>query len=346
MKRLRRETLPVTFEEFMNPVSDPRRKDAPVQVISFTRRSDGPGNPEQLYDFITQLQQGTIVYPNPITRQQVVLPVRPGADISWWSKDFFYLIQLWHDFPETTIRMLETNFRHHFGFTINGPDHSIVEPGVNSTLEDRIDRQLPWLVNKCIQLGEDPAHAIMVKLDPIYIYTFRGRTYDNLDHVPHLCETMKRIGLTRIHMSFIDFSFIRVKPRLRKLEPDLVFDPLALETRLELLKTRVLPFTNAAGITLQTCTAMDSDVSQGACVGFADINSLSGGKAGHLILAKTRLNKACTCYSFRDVGCKFKGCTHGCRYCFANPQIYPLPPPVTTNNVCSDKTDIEDSATS
>ena len=133
MKRLRRETLPVTFEEFMNPVSDPRRKDAPVQVISFTRRSDGPGNPEQLYDFITQLQQGTIVYPNPITRQQVVLPVRPGAVISWWSKDFFYLIQLWHDFPETTIRMLETNFRHHFGFTINGPDHSIVEPDRKST---------------------------------------------------------------------------------------------------------------------------------------------------------------------------------------------------------------------
>ena len=261
-------------------------------------------------------------------------PVSPQsvAAISWWSKDFKNLIEAWQQ--EARAALLN-QYKHHFSFAINGPDHSILEPGVTATLAERVE-QLRWLVDKCRELGQDPDASILVKVDPISVYAVAPNTtelLDNLDHVPTLAEYMKAFGLSRLHISFTQFSFPMVKSRLRKMASLVTIHEQSPTEQRALLESKVFPYTQRYGIKVQTCSAMDtvgfyrgqkSDlIVQGACVGWRDIRSITGG-ATDMAFARSgsASTRFCTCYPHRDVGDKSKGCSHGCRYCFSNPQAY------------------------
>ena len=310
-------------------------KEKPVQVISNSRRTDSVANPILLYNFIKGLEADAITYAHPKfalnkvkegERQKlVVYPVQDPAVISWWSKDFANLIDRW----DSSSAVLNA-YHHHFSFAINGPERSVLEPGLEAPLASRVELQLRWLVEKCRSLGQDPNASIMVKVDPITVYVYQGVKQDTTAHVPYLFQWLKVYGLSRAHISFTQFSWPAVKSRCKKLKAvsGLEILDISLEDQAEILRTKVLPYAVENGIAVQTCTAFGHSklgVVQGACVGFSDINSITGGLADRNFVqpAKgTKYTSHCGCYVHRDVGDKTEPCTHGCRYCFSNPKIY------------------------
>lgn len=318
------------------------RSDKPKFVVSFSRRTDGVGNPAQLASFLSGLKAGAITYAHPkfaLNRNNTktcTYPVSPEtvAALSFWSKDFTNLIGAWAD-PETAA--LLNKYRHHFSFAINGPSESILEPGVVASIQDRVENQLAWLVNKCLELGQDPNASILVKVDPISVYRVAGEEYDRdtLGHLPYLCEYLKAYGLTRLHISFTQFSFNSTKSRLRKMSDHFVIRELSPEQERALIWAKILPFTGPAGIQVQTCSALQtvayyrsikSDaIISGACCGWRDIASITHGEtkmAFNKAAGATESTRGCTCYPHRDTGDKSEKCTHGCRYCFSNPKLY------------------------
>lgn len=294
-------------------------KAKPVQVVSFTRRTDGPANSEMLKTFLEGLKKGSVVYAhpkfatNPGNKRYVTYKVFDGAIISWWSKDFSLLIGCWKEHEQVLCK-----YHHHFSFTINGPERSLLEPGLESTLSDRIDRQLPWIVDKCKELGQDPDWSIMVHVDPI-------ASIAHTAHIPELTIKMASLGLSRVHISFVQFGWPSVGKRLAPTGTK----ELTLAERQQILTEKVLPYTSATAIRVQTCTAFgleDLGVLQGACVGFDDICHITDGRAPEVEPEspekRPKCKEHCTCYPHRDVGDKTEKCKHGCRYCFSNPKIY------------------------
>jgi hypothetical protein len=231
-------------------------------------------------------------------------------------------------------------YKHHFSFTITGPEHSILEPGLHATLAERY-AQLARLCEIARDgCGQDPNSSIMVHLDPIVAYQLpcgaggvEKAFDDNLGHVRDLFAAMHALGLTRVHMSFMQYDWAGLCKRIREAAEHINFVHLDSSQQEELLRAKVLPHAAEFGIKLQTCTAMDmvaaGHVSQGACVGWEDVYSITQGQVGERAVQKPKTGsdststRGCTCYPHQDVGDKFLvRCTHGCRYCFVRPQEY------------------------
>ena len=311
----------------------------PVEVISNSRRTDSVANPALLDKFIAGLANGRIEYAHPKfalnkvkegeSQKMCVYEIKgPETVVSWWSKDFANLIDRWDNNPLASAAL--NAYHHHFSFAINGPERSVLEPGLASNLAFRVESQLRWLVDKCRSLGQDPDHSILVKVDPISVYHAKeGVRCETTAHIPYLFQWLKAYGLSRVHISFTQFSWPAVRSRCKKLKAaGLEIVDLSLEAQAEILRTKVMPFAVENGITVQTCTALGHSklgVVQGACVGFSDIHSITGGVADRNFAqpAKgTKYTSHCTCFVHRDVGDKTEPCTHGCRYCFSHPEIY------------------------
>jgi hypothetical protein len=311
-------------------------------VICVSRRTDLPANQESLDKFLSGLTAGTITYDHPrfagnranIPQLTRSLDPKDVAVISWWSKDYARLLAAWD-----ANRQVLGRYNHHFSFTINGESGTILEPGLRTPLVGRLE-QLGRLVELCRSLGQDPDKSIMVHVDPISVYIVDGVRHDTLDHIPQLCAVLKTHSFTRVHVSFTQFEWQNVKARLRRLNDKFELLELNLKDQVNLLRTRVIPHTTSAGIYLQTCTATDvvdyfyntfpreaPPICKGACVGYSDIIAISP----HIeerydipkrVKPKTAATRHCTCFPFTDVGTKHTPCTHGCRYCFMNPEEY------------------------
>lgn len=318
-------------------------KSKPVEVISYSRRTDGVADGAQLDKFISGLASGTIDYAHP---KFALNKVKEGEEqimchykiehrdtvVSWWSKDFANLINRWTNDPEAA-KVLNA-YRHHFSFAINGEARSTLEPGLEASLQNRVETQLRFLVDKCRELGQDPDHSIMVKVDPITVYRLGAlgdqKEFDTTYHIPYLFEWLKSYGLHRVHISFTQFSWVSVKSRCKKLKSaptPLEIVETTLDQQAEILKNKVVPHAIANGITLQTCTAFGHSklgVVHGACVGYSDVNSICGGGVVDRVQKDKgfRYTAQCLCYTHRDVGDKTEACTHGCRYCMAHPKLY------------------------
>jgi hypothetical protein len=296
---------------------------AHVNVIDYSRRTDGVANKAQLDYFLTALGREWIGYPHPRyvfcspeAKEKLVAKgiklwcryaLERGSVISWWSKDFANLIAAWSTSPEN--ERLLARYKHHFCFAICGPEHSLLEPGLGATLAERYE-QIRWLVNKCRAIGQDPDTSILIKVDPIHVLAGAADGSVHLEFIPDLCAVMNSVGLTRIHISFIQYNFAGVGKRLegRAARTDEGDQRLIVRIYLE-------PFTGPAGIRLQSCST--AVVPQGACVGWRDItgHDAPAGFVGE--------RKGCTCYPHkRDVGDKSVGCVHGCKYCYSNPAHY------------------------
>lgn len=314
-----------------------KKKKATKLVLCFTRRADGVANEPLFSDFLDSLAAGTVSWPNPLRPTQICTRSTAPEDvycISWWSKDYANLIRVWGDESNAYAQTLR-RYKHHFSFTINGPERSVLEPGLQSTVSERLD-QLAALCRICIESGQDPNSSIMVHLDPIVLYKISNTapTLDNLGHVPDLLFALSSNGLSRLHISFAQFEWRTLCARLRgyaAIDRLHLLKPTA-EQKLELLQQKVLPFATQYGIKLQTCTATDvmalePRLIQGACVGWADIHSITAGEIGSQKIQKPKTaadqDRHCTCYPHQDVADKFKmRCTHGCRYCFVRPEEY------------------------
>lgn len=304
-----------------------------LEVLSVSRRTDVPGDPAKLAAFLEALKAGEIRYHNPQRRDQIVTyPTTPEkiAAIGWFSKDYRYLVAIWGDEADERAKLLDKH-RHHFSFTINGEAHSLLEPGLRSSLAERFE-QLEWLVGKCRSLGQDPDHSIMVHLDPIVTYTDPksadpSAIHDNLDHVPALCDKLRELGLSRLHI-----SFYQPLPRAhtnthRAANRVAVVETLTTDEQRELYIRRVQP--HLAGIRPQTCSALwlsadasTAEVMHGGCVGSDDICSITRGRAKPRARKplETDATRTCKCHPYRDVGDKRPYCVHRCAYCSAECQ--------------------------
>ena len=327
-------------------------------VVCASRRTDVVGNVSMLEQVLAAIDSETsIVYDHPhfamnagnIRTCTTSLALADIFAFSWFSKDYKNIIERWNEHPKLDA------IHHHFTFTINGEVGCVLEPGLTSTLAERLG-QLEWIVDRCRRLGQDPDKSIMVHVDPIVVYECpRGAPpQDNLAHIPELATAMRRLGLGRMHISFLQTCWMSVKKRLRAIDDQIHVLSLSGSECRKLLVTRMLPHTT--GIQLQTCTAdcvvdtipvenethtpsrqsLASDardpqdvplpptsVIRGACVGWRDIAAVTGAAIGERIRKPpSQTVSGCTCYPLRDIGSQHAPCTHGCRYCFMNPKIY------------------------
>jgi hypothetical protein len=303
------------------------RGGAKIKVICASRRTDVPANKPLLDHLISALNLGAVTYSHPLfgPTHPVVYPVSDTDVVSWFSKDFNYFVAAWKE-PES--HAILARFKHHFSFTICGEHHSVLEPGLASSLYQRY-QQLTELVEICKSLNQDPDKSILVRVDPISVYTLAdspGIVFDTLDHIPALTSILRALGLTRLHISFTQIkSFRRTATRLARIQDHIIVEEISAAKQQALLETKLLPFTT--GISIETCTARDmvslGIVKMGACVGQSDIESIMGRRLkDRRQVAKCAEMRDCSCYPFQDVGEKHVVCKHGCRYCFANPQIY------------------------
>jgi hypothetical protein len=194
------------------------------RVICASRRTDLPADRAKLDNFLQCLRTGSITYDhprfarNPVCHKQCTVDLRPESvlAISFWSKDYSHLLAAW------TANPILSSYHHHFSFTINGPDHSILEPGVGPSFEARLE-QLSALVALCRSLGQDPNASIKVHIDPIVRYSVDGgKTWQyNLGHVGRLFDHMRSLGLARLHMSFMQFTWQSVRSRIARFGPKL-----------------------------------------------------------------------------------------------------------------------------
>ena len=319
----------------MTEMERAKRMRAPaIDVVCASRRTDVPGDPDKLGKFLAALAgDGRVTYGHPMFgpfAKAVQFTVDPAttAAISWWSKDYKHLVAAWAA-PATAASL--ARHHHHFSFTITGPERSVLEPGVVSTIPERL-AQLGWLVGKCRELGQDPDRSIMVHLDPIVAYRLPGETAvrDNLGHVPALFAAMQTLGLSRVHISFYQ-PLPRARVHVRKAAARVcIVEDLGHAGERALYERRVRPHLGA--IRVQTCTAIwlaseegFTEIARGACVGWEDIKSITGGLTGKRYRAKSdgvgESTRGCTCYPLRDVGDKWPACKHGCVYCFSNPEL-------------------------
>jgi hypothetical protein len=317
--------------------------DGDATVISVSRRTDVPADKEKLARFLEGLRKGSITYEFPFLARNkncdrtctTPLDPRKVIAISWWSKDFRLLVEAW---PQNVDILCK--YRHHFSFTINGEDHSLLEPGLASTIQERLS-QLAELAAICTSLGQDPNSSIMVHIDPIIVCEIPGsspRMFNNLSHAGALADAMKALGLSRLHISFFQDSWTCVRSRMSRSKGHFIMKKLDAKERANLLDDLLIPHCSRNGIKLQTCTADDvvsfyaeagtNLLSMGACVGARDISSIAGISGVIKNGSKKQRNKssssqrACTCYPHRDVGSQHTPCIHGCRYCFMNPAEY------------------------
>jgi hypothetical protein len=263
--------------------------------------------------------------------------------IDWWTKDPAAICAGWPKHlaaatGEKPAHPILDDYRHHFTLTINGEAHSVLEPGLESSLADRLS-SLDWIVAKCRELGQDPDKSIMVHVDPICVFETGSSSdaRDNLDHLPALCDRMRALKLTRMHISFMQFSWQSVRSRLKAMAETLRIRALTDTEQVALFESRVRP--HIAGIQVQTCTATalivkyreEGTVIKGACFGWEDVVAVVGDKD---LVGPPRVNKAknaasrlCGCFPFKDAGCARDPCKHGCPYCFMHPAAPPHPPP-------------------
>jgi len=314
------------------------------QVICISRRTDVPSNETMLDKVLAGFVSGTITYdfprfvrnPGPI-KQTKPVSLRPEdvEMVSWWSKDFANLLAKWDTFAEVL-----SKYHHHFTFTINGPEKSALEPGLKSTLAARFE-QLALLVRLCKEvLNQDPAVSITVHVDPISVYRLPksanpAEEHHTLGHIEALCNTMRALGLTKIHMSFTQFGWPSVRKYLNDIRGDIdILDPNITQCKM-LLATHFFPYTK--GLEIETCTAIvfvaaqDADMPQhirkGACVGRNTVIAVTGNKSIPDIVRKPvgKSTANCTCFPFKDIGSAKEECSNSCRYCFMNSKKLPIP---------------------
>jgi hypothetical protein len=327
-------------------------------VVCYSRRTDTPANEAMCLAAFDNIHNGQATYPHPRFpnsaygyEHPITVKFNGTKVFSWWSKDFSFWLA---NYSAHMADLLKYN--HHFTFTINNEKGCVLEPGVKHTILERFDqlRQLAALVRDRFKQPVDK--SITVHIDPISVWTEniqivndQGKVVEtkkvmrnNLGHVPALVALMRELGLNTLHTSFTQFSWTKVKSRLKTFSRVFSITDLDMNTQRQVMDTLVLPHTGE-DIHVQTCSAMDlvADyvanpptnevvVRKGPCVGYASIKALTKNESLRNVMRKSTIgcNKNCSCYAFRDLGVKSttEQCTHGCRYCFEFPENYPLEP--------------------
>jgi hypothetical protein len=305
------------------------------KIIRASVRNDLPANQAQLDEFLSDLEFGARLVPNPrfghteknSHYDPVSLLPEDVQFITWWSKDFGNFIKAW---DSDKWQPLLRRYRHHFNFTIcSSTAHNRIEPGMESDLAERLgqlDRlaQIVATTNPDTDLG----NSIGVRVDPLYVY-FDRRLNKRVvvdEHVQPLMAKMAELGLRRLHISFVGFGMAPKAIAAREELHEIKFEVLERKSPEinELIDTVFGAPASEYGIVIESCYLQpyntgETRVVAGGCVPVEGAKAIAREpdrvKPGHY---KDRKDlSSCYCAEMRDIGTYYPACKHGCLMCFA-----------------------------
>lgn len=329
-----------------------------AEVISCSRRTDVPAFKMNWLLECIRAQDVEVSNPRRTDRTRHV-SLNP-ADVRawvWWSKDYAPWIAAYQD--ANTGPLLRQYDAHVFNFTINGEAHSFLEPGLRTSLDERL-AQLAWLA---ATFGPE---SVVLRFDPIVHYRTLGAQLsaaagtsasatacgaigtaatpiiNNLEHFRKIASFAAACGVHFIVTAFaIPYPHIRARLRGRV---ELV-DPPPAEKRAIITQlrdyVRELP-----GFQIRLCcmpTYGDiEEVGISSCINGEQINAalVRNGKApisSRALKKDSGQRGECHCTKSTDIGGYGAipsgpqgsiaplgnpsfACEHACLYCYANPK--------------------------
>jgi hypothetical protein len=271
------------------------------RIISVSRRTDIPA---YYADWLMrQVEQGYVVYPNPISFQPVKLSLEP--------QDVLFLV-FWtrnpHPLEKHLSRLDELYERaYYFHFTINGMPREL----------ESHNPPLDFAVDTFLRLAERYPGQVFWRYDPLVLSDLTPRSY----HLEQFGKLATRLhGATRrCYFSFVSW-YQKVHRNFAKTTAQLgvrFYEPTPAE-RLE-ITAQLQAIAAGHNLTLYSCCE-DSllqvpGIAKSRCVDMETIRELAPSRHRQLRLAPTRQD--CGCYESRDIG-YYDSCPHGCLYCYAN----------------------------
>ncbi|HMF32485.1 MAG TPA: DUF1848 family protein [Candidatus Lokiarchaeia archaeon] len=273
------------------------------QIISASRRTDLPRwfLPEVMQWF----GQGFVDVPNPFSGRISRVDLTPDAvhSIAWWSKDFSRWLKNAEYFDAYT---------NSFQFTINAEQGTFLEPGLSSSLEERID-QFHDLA------GRYGANAINWRFDPIVFWN--GGQENNLSKFDFIAGQLARAGIARMTFSFATWYGKCMKRAKRH---NFAYSEPSADQKYQTL-FKLAKLCENLGIEMHGCCNPDLEnmgipnVAMGRCIDGEVLSGLAG--KGSTTQQDTGQREACRCTRSRDIGRYDFECKHGCLYCYANPRV-------------------------
>jgi len=271
------------------------------RIISVSRRTDIPAYYADW--FMRQVEQGYVIYPNPISYQPVTLSLKP--------QDVLFMV-FWTRNPrplEKHLSRLDALYERafYFHFTINGMPREL----------ESHNPPVDFAVETFLRLAERYPGQVFWRYDPIVLSDLTPLSY-HLDKFGALAAKLR--GATkRCYFSFVSWyqkvhrNFAKATAQLRVQ----FFEPTPAE-RLT-MTAQMQEIAANHGFTLYSCCEdfllQVPGIAKSRCVDMETIREIAPARYKKLRLAPTRPD--CGCYESRDLG-YYDSCPHGCLYCYAN----------------------------
>jgi len=195
-----------------------------------------------------------------------------------------------------------------FHYSVTGMGSSALEPGI-----EKPEQAMSWL-EKIVELASDP-RRVRFRFDPVVHLKFPdGKNYSNLDWFEKFAPQIKQSGIREISISWMS-AYRKVVSRLKRFGIEVIkISPDKWQKEYDYLKNIAENY----GFTLHGCCVAGLDRSR--CIDGHLLNELHP----HNEKCSTRKAKGqrsdCGCTESWDIGWYYK-CAHGCKYCYANPEI-------------------------
>jgi hypothetical protein len=271
------------------------------RIISASRRTDIPAYYADW--FMRQVEQGQVIYPNPINFQPVKLSLQP--------RDVLFIV-FWTRNPhplEKHLPRLDDLFEraYYFHFTING---------MPKTMESH-NPPVDVAVDAFHRLAGRYPGQVFWRYDPIVISDLTSPAY-HVDQFGKLAERLA--GATaRCYFSFVSW-YRKVHRNFAKAtaESGIKFYEPSPAQRLE-ITSQLHKVAAAHKMTMYSCCEdfllQAPGIAKSRCVDIETIREIAPSRYRKLRAAPTRQD--CGCYESRDIG-YYDSCPHGCLYCYAN----------------------------
>ncbi|MBD3319492.1 MAG: DUF1848 family protein [Chitinivibrionales bacterium] len=272
-----------------------------AQYISASRRNDLP---RFFYnEFYSARKKGEITYDGGYGRSYTVsLKQEDVSGYIFWSKDFSRFI----GHPQFGELIRENNAVFHF--TIN--DMPALEPRIPP-----LEKRLETLARLCDLAGPE---RVLWRYDPLCKYVSESGIATITDTPFYaILKPVAAAGITRCY-----FSFMTAYKKLGGRGID--FEEFTLEEKRE-IAAGMRDAASAEGLTLYNCCnkeipSLVPGIRKAHCVDNDLLKSTDRfGVHRELKIKPTR--SGCGCFESRDIGSYAHVCPHGCRYCYANPEI-------------------------
>ncbi len=283
------------------------------QVISFSRRTDGPAF--YMDRLIKAIEKEVIKVQNPFNNKISKVSLRPEdiAGFVLWSKNFEYFLKKWDIFlkyiPKSTITPIN-KIPVYFQFTRNSIKE-ILEPYTPS-----LDKSF-YQLNELIEITS--SDHIIWRFDPIIFWKEDDVIVNNLNDFEEIASKFSENGVNKCIISFATY-YTKVERRMKKYSFD-----YHKPTIKEMIKTakELIIIANQYKIKIYSCCNPDllkiPEISQAHCIDGKYLSKLWKVKLSQAKDMGQR--ETCGCTKSRDIGGYGKDwqCNHGCLYCYANP---------------------------